>query len=109
LGALGCGREQLEKRLVEEETAKRVDAAVAARVEEELKSERVQKLIQDKVDAARKQMESDMMEELEREKRRMIDDMRTKEVALPFLSRTGRPATHPPEVWDASYTLCLGC
>ena len=54
-------------------------------------------------------MESDMMEELEREKRRMIDDMRTKEVALPFLSRTGRPATHPPEVWDASYTLCLGC
>jgi len=81
LGALGCGREQLEKRLVEEETAKRVDAAVAARVEEELKSERVQKLIQDKVDAARKQMESDMMEELEREKRRMIDDMRTKELA----------------------------
>ena len=46
MGALGCGREQLEKRLVEEETAKRVDAAVAGRVEEELKSERVQKLIQ---------------------------------------------------------------
>ena len=72
----------MEEKLIEEEVAKRVDAIVKQRVEEELSKRQaeIEAEVQRRVDEVKQKMEKQMLEELEKERQHRIEQQKLQEV-----------------------------
>ena len=88
---------ELEQRVVEEEAAKRIEEMVKKRVEEELekRKDEIDAEVEKRVEEAKRLMEAQMMEELERrrqiqleaEKKREVNKVVSESLLNQFLSR----------------------
>lgn len=76
-------RRQLEAelKLLEEETAKRVEEAIRKKVEERLNSEDVRLIIERRIEEGRKKLFDDVSAQLEKEKEAALIEARQKEVS----------------------------
>jgi len=72
----------MEQRLIEEETAKRLEEMVNKRVEEELekRKEEIEAEVLRRVEEAKREMEKGLMEEMERRRLLQIEEERKREV-----------------------------
>lgn len=72
----------MEEKLIEEEVARRVDAIVKQRVEEELskRQNEIEAEVQRRVEEVKLRMEKQMLEELEKERQQRIEQQKQKEV-----------------------------
>ena len=81
-----CFRRQkeLEQRNIEEEANKRIEELVAKRVEEELerRREEIEAEVLRRVEEAKKVMEAEMLQEMERRKQEQLEEARRREVRL---------------------------
>nr|CAD7397935.1 unnamed protein product [Timema poppensis] len=75
---------ELEQKMVEEETAKRIEELVKKRVEEELekRKEEIEAEVLRRVEEAKKIMEHQMMEEMERRRQLQLEEEKKREVRL---------------------------
>jgi len=73
---------ELEAKLVEEETAKRIEEMVALRVAEELerRKDEIEAEVLRRVEEAKATMEAEMMEELQKQKAAALEEERKREV-----------------------------
>lgn len=80
-------QEELESKLVEEETAKRVEELVAKRVEEELekRKDEIEAEVLCRVEEVKKNMEHQMLEEMERKRQVQEEEERRKKVSMSFM------------------------
>ena len=80
-------QKELEEKLIEEEVAKRVEALVAERVEQELekRKDEIEAEVLRRVDKAKRIMEKQMLEEMEKQREAEVEAQRLKEVKY-FLS-----------------------
>lgn len=76
----------MELKILEEETARRMEEAIRAKVEEKLMSNEVKLEIEKRVEEGRKKLFDDIEAQLEREKQTALNEARQKEVTkyLPF-------------------------
>jgi len=98
-------QKELEAKLVEEETAKRIEEMVAKRVEEELerRREEIEAEVLRRVEAAKEQLEAEMMEELQRQKAAQLEEERRREVAQLSPSSPTLLITRPPIQFYADF------
>lgn len=91
---IGRRQKELEAKLIEEETAKRIEEMVAKRVEEELekRKDEIEAEVLRRVEEAKRIMEHQMLEEMERRRQAELADQRKKEVmrSLALLTDTQR-------------------
>lgn len=73
---------EMEQKIVEEETAKRIEVLVNKRVEEELekRKEEIEAEVLRRVEEAKKEMQREMMLEMERRKQQLLDEEKRREV-----------------------------
>jgi len=79
---VGSRQKEMEEKLIEEEVARRVDTIVKQRVEEELERRQgeIEAEVRRRVEEAKAVMERQMLEELERERQRRIEEEKIKQV-----------------------------
>jgi len=72
----------MEEKLIEEEVARRVDAIVKQRVEEELsrRQDEIEAEVARRVEEAKQEMEKQMLIELEKQKQERIEEQKRQEV-----------------------------
>lgn len=75
----------MELKILEEETARRIEDAIRAKVEEKLKSEEVKLEIERRVEEGHKKLFDDVEAQLEREKQAALTEARQKEVITLFI------------------------
>lgn len=83
--ALFASRQQeIEEKLIEEETARRVEELVAKRVEEELekRKDEIEREVLRRVEEAKRIMEKQLLEELERQRQAELAAQKAREVTL---------------------------
>lgn len=100
--SLSCSRQQeIEEKLIEEETARRVEELVAKRVEEELekRKDEIEREVLRRVEEAKRIMERQLLEELERQRQAELAAQKAREVTL------GRLESNPPMSHTAPTTL----
>lgn len=73
---------EAELKLLEEETAKRLEEAIRKNVEEKLKSEDTKNEIERRVEEGRKKQFDDVAAQLEKEKEAALNEARQKEVSI---------------------------
>lgn len=71
-------------KLLEEETARRVEEAIRKRVEESLNSEEVKQEIQRRIEEGRKKLFDEVAVQLEKEKEAALAEARQKAVGFPI-------------------------
>ncbi len=83
--------QEIEERLIEEETARRVEELVARRVEEELEKRRdeIEHEVLRRVEEAKRIMEAQLLQELERQRQAELNAQKTREVTLGRSERSG--------------------
>jgi len=76
-----------EQKSIEDAANKRIEELVAKRVAEELERRRdeIEAEVLRRVDAAKKIMEAQMLEEMERRKQEQLEDARRREVKISFV------------------------
>lgn len=80
-----CRRQrEIEQKLVEEETARRIEVMVQKRVEEELekRKEEIEADVLRRVEEAKKIMEKEMMEEMEKRRLILLEEEKKREVKI---------------------------
>lgn len=77
-------QQEIEERLIEEETARRVEELVARRVEEELEKRRdeIEREVLRRVEEAKRIMEAQLLQELERQRHAELNAQKAREVTL---------------------------
>ena len=98
----------MEEKNIEEEANKRIEELVAKRVEEELerRREEIEAEVLRRVEEAKKIMEAQMLEEMERRKQEQLEEARRREVRILLLLLQVRIYPNPQAVWiypDPSY------
>ena len=73
-------QQEAEQKLLEEETAKRVEEAIRRKVEESLSSKEIKLEIQRRLEEGRKRLHDEVAAQLEKEKEAAIIEARQKEV-----------------------------
>lgn len=75
-------QKELEAKLVEEETAKRIEAMVEQRVQEELekRKDEIEAEVMRRVEETKAAMEKEMMEELQRQRTAQLEEEQKREV-----------------------------
>lgn len=75
-------QKELEEKLIEEEVAKRVESLVAERVQQELerRKDEIEAEVMRRVEEAKRVMEKEMLEEMERKRQAEIQAQKQKEV-----------------------------
>ncbi|VFV32956.1 arglu1 protein [Lynx pardinus] len=89
-----CYRQQeIEEKLIEEETARRVEELVAKRVEEELekRKDEIEREVLRRVEEAKRIMEKQLLEELERQRQAELAAQKAREVTLGRLESRDSP------------------
>lgn len=78
---------EIEQKLVEEETARRIEIMVQKRVEEELekRKEEIEADVLRRVEEAKKIMEKEMMEEMEKRRLVLLEEEKKREVKINFI------------------------
>lgn len=71
----------MELKILEEETAKRIEEAIRAKVDEKLASDEVKLEIERRVEEGQKKLFADVEAQLEREKQAALTEARQKEVS----------------------------
>ncbi|KAI5107542.1 arginine and glutamate-rich protein 1-A [Silurus meridionalis] len=86
-------QQEIEERLIEEETARRVEELVARRVEEELEKRRdeIEREVLRRVEEAKRIMEAQLLQELERQRQAELSAQKAREVTLGRLERPCHP------------------
>lgn len=77
--------QEIELQILEEETARRIEEAIRAKVEEKLESEEVKLEIERRVEEGHKKLFDDVEAQLEREKQAALTEARQKEVITLFI------------------------
>ena len=87
---------EIEQKSVEVEANKRIEELVAKRVEEELERRRdeIEAEVLRRVEEAKKAMEAQMMEELEKRKQEQMEEAQRREVRMADLARQFVAAVH---------------
>lgn len=75
-------QQEAELKLIEEETAKRVEAAIQKRVKEILDTEEIRIEIQRRLEEGRKKLFEDVAAQLQKEKETALSEARQKEVGI---------------------------
>lgn len=77
-------QQEIEEKLIEEETARRVEELVAKRVEEELekRKDEIEREVLRRVEEAKRIMERQLLEELERQRQAELAAQKAREVTL---------------------------
>jgi arginine and glutamate-rich protein 1 len=75
-------QKEIELKLLEEETAKRIEEAIRKKVEESLSSEEVKLEIQRRIEEGRKKLFDEVAAQLEREKETALIEAREKAVCI---------------------------
>lgn len=89
-----CSRQQeIEEKLIEEETARKVEELVAKRVEEELekRKDEIEREVLRRVEEAKRIMEKQLLEELERQRQAELAAQKAREVTLGRLESRDSP------------------
>lgn len=83
-------QQEIEEKLIEEETARRVEELVAKRVEEELekRKDEIEREVLRRVEEAKRIMERQLLEELERQRQAELAAQKAREVTLGRLERS---------------------
>lgn len=95
-------QQEIEERLIEEETARRVEELVARRVEEELEKRReeIEREVLRRVEEAKRIMEAQLLQELERQRHAELNAQKAREVTLGRSEHSGaQPQTIRPRPW----------
>lgn len=101
-----CSRQvEIEEKLIEEETARRVEELVAKRVEEELEKRRdeIEREVLRRVEEAKRIMERQLLEELERQRHAELQAQKAREVTLGRWERSRLPPS--PLLWKVGSPL----
>lgn len=87
-------QQEIEEKLIEEETARRVEELVAKRVEEELekRKDEIEREVLRRVEEAKRIMEKQLLEELERQRQAELAAQKAREVTLGRLESPYYPA-----------------
>lgn len=90
-------QQEIEEKLIEEETARRVEELVAKRVEEELekRKDEIEREVLRRVEEAKRIMERQLLEELERQRQAELAAQKAREVTLGRLERRPLPPFSP--------------
>ena len=106
-------QEELEARIVEDETTKRVEQLVAKRVSEELekRKDEIEAEVLRRVEEAKKLMEDQLLQEMERKRQHQEDEERKKRVSALHLQlwvgwRGGGRRGYIMVVIDSKFVLC---
>lgn len=75
-------QQELELKLIEEETANRVEEAIQEQVEERLNSEEIKQEIQKRLEKGRRRLNDEVAVQLEKEKEAALIEARQKEVNI---------------------------
>lgn len=91
-------QQEIEEKLIEEETARRVEELVAKRVEEELekRKDEIEREVLRRVEEAKRIMERQLLEELERQRQAELAAQKAREVTLGRLERSPSLTPTPP-------------
>lgn len=95
-------QQEIEERLIEEETARRVEELVARRVEEELEKRRdeIEREVLRRVEEAKRIMEAQLLQELERQRQAELNAQKAREVTLGRSEHSGaQPQNAHPQPW----------
>lgn len=86
-------QQEIEEKLIEEETARRVEELVAKRVEEELekRKDEIEREVLRRVEEAKRIMEKQLLEELERQRQAELAAQKAREVTLGRLESSDSP------------------
>lgn len=86
-------QQEIEEKLIEEETARRVEELVAKRVEEELekRKDEIEREVLRRVEEAKRIMEKQLLEELERQRQAELAAQKAREVTLGRLESRDSP------------------
>ncbi|CAH2223550.1 arginine and glutamate-rich 1 isoform X2 [Pelobates cultripes] len=86
-------QQEIEEKLIEEETARRVEELVAKRVEEELekRKDEIEREVLRRVEEAKRIMEKQLLEELERQRQAELAAQKAREVTLGRLESSHSP------------------
>lgn len=98
-------QQEIEEKLIEEETARRVEELVAKRVEEELekRKDEIEREVLRRVEEAKRIMERQLLEELERQRQAELAAQKAREVTLGRLEPSPLPSTPhplPTSLWE---------
>lgn len=90
-------QQEIEEKLIEEETARRVEELVAKRVEEELekRKDEIEREVLRRVEEAKRIMERQLLEELERQRQAELAAQKAREVTLGRLECILPPFSSP--------------
>jgi len=69
----------MEEKSIQDEVARRMEAEIQRRVQQQLSSDAFQRALHEQLEAERKRLEAAMHAEIEAEKRRILDEWRRKE------------------------------
>lgn len=91
--AFSSRQQEIEEKLIEEETARRVEELVAKRVEEELekRKDEIEREVLRRVEEAKRIMEKQLLEELERQRQAELAAQKAREVTLGRLESRDSP------------------
>jgi len=97
-------QKELEEKNIEEEANKRIEELVAKRVEEELerRREEIEAEVLRRVEEAKKIMEAQMLEEMERRKQEQLEEARRREVRILLILLQIRIYPNPSYPGDSS-------
>lgn len=97
-------QQEIEEKLIEEETARRVEELVAKRVEEELekRKDEIEREVLRRVEEAKRIMEKQLLEELERQRQAELAAQKAREVTLGRLESRDSP-------WQNFQCGCASC
>lgn len=101
-------QKEAEDKLIEETAAKRVEEEIARRVEEEIARRRheIETEVVRRVEEAKRVMEQQMLEDLERQRKAQEDEQKRLEVKE-FASSLIVPPSCVHEFWQFVYRVCL--
>ena len=108
--SINCRRQkEAEQKSIEEEANKRIEELVAKRVAEELerRKEEIEAEVTKRVEIAKKAMEAQMLEDIEKRKQEQIEEAQRREVSLPLLriALPPRMERHQPEFEKLFFAL----
>lgn len=106
VSASSSRQQEIEEKLIEEETARRVEELVAKRVEEELekRKDEIEREVLRRVEEAKRIMERQLLEELERQRQAELAAQKAREVTLGRLESSPSLPYVPPPLVPSSLT-----